>query len=130
MKLFAGAALLAAVCGFAACSRGVSSVKIVSISPDTTVNLAVGATVELEVAVAYELKEKEGAISLVVQKQDNSPIADLREKILSGKGTYTFKQKFVVPDTHAVSVSVPLFADNAVKTEIVDHRLYGVAKKK
>jgi len=130
-KLFAGAALLAAGLGFAACSRlGENSVKIVSISPDTVANLTVGAAVDLEVAVSYVLKEKEGSISLVVEKQDNSSICALREKILRGRGTFTFKQRFTVPDTRAVSVSVPLFAGDAEKTEIVDHRLYGVEKKK
>ena len=121
MRIYKIAAVLIAAAGLAGCSLfGSSSVKIASISPEPATELVAGAKADFNVTVDYVMKEKEGWVSLVVEKEDNSSIVEQREPAKS----------FVVPDTRSISVSVPLFPMNAGKTDIVDHRFYKVAKKK
>ncbi|HYP12977.1 MAG TPA: hypothetical protein VEQ63_03560 [Bryobacteraceae bacterium] len=107
------------------------TVKIVSITPETSAPLRVGQTVSFQVEVEYNLTSADSAsLVLVIQKGESgqSPLANEAEVVRKGKARAVLSKSFVVPDTKAILLFTPLTAQGNTKTEIVDSRSYKVEK--
>ncbi|MDD5209465.1 MAG: hypothetical protein PHV36_08765 [Elusimicrobiales bacterium] len=125
------AAALAAVMSLAGCTaKSGGTVHIASLSPEAYATVRVGDKVDLKVEVDYTLEKKTGTISLVVQKDDNSSLGSVTEKVKEGSGRVTLKHTFTVPETRTVTVFVPMDLEGYNKTMIVDSRTYNIAPRK
>lgn len=113
---------------------GESSVKILSISPDSSVPLYVGDTVEFEVKVEYEADKSPTTIALNIQKGEMTgnmldAIATQMEVVTEQKGSVTLKQSIKVPNTSSIQVFTALMLESSAPTTTVDVRTYQVLKK-
>lgn len=106
-----------------------SMVKILSTSPETSTPLYVGDRVKLWVDVAYTLTTDSGTVDLVVQAADNSGLAHDMEVIRKGSGQTHFETEFVVPNTKAIQLFVPLSAKSQSTTSTVDMWAFKVVSK-
>jgi hypothetical protein len=90
------------------------SIKLESASPSPGTPITVGQTVELKIAVSYQLSiADKGAILLVVQDEtDKNLLADKKQPsqpVDRGKGTVTLTEGFVVPaGSNEVRLFIPL----------------------
>lgn len=120
---------------FSGFPSGSSSVKILSLSPDSSVPLYVGDTVEIEVEIEYEAEKSPVTIALNIQKGEmmggglDSVIATKMEVVTDKKGTITITQPIVVPETASIQVLTPLMLEGGAHTTTVDMRVYQVLKR-
>src|ERR1700733_3284771 len=90
------------------------SIKLESASPAPGTPITVGQTVELKVAVSYQLSiSDKGSILLVIQDEtDKNLLADKKQPgqtVDRGKGSATLTQSFVVPaGSNEVRLFIPL----------------------
>jgi hypothetical protein len=103
-----------------------SSVKIVGITPDTSVPLRSGERVRLKVDVSYSLTVDSGTVALVIQAADNSGIAQNMQVLSKGEGKTSLEAEFTVPNTKAVQIFTPLSVQGQASTSTVDYRVYKV----
>jgi len=106
-----------------------SSVRILSVDPPTSVALRVGDKVTLKLDVQYVLAAESGTVAIVVQAANNSPLAQNVSVIRNGSGKLNLQAEFVVPQTNAVQVFVPLHAQGQGPTSTVDSRAFEVVAK-
>jgi hypothetical protein len=90
------------------------SIRLNSASPPPGTHVVAGQTVELKIAVSYELSiADKGSILLVVQDEtDKSLLPDKKQpsqSVVRGKGTVTLTESFVVPaGSSEVRLFIPL----------------------
>ena len=127
--------MVACLSGLSGCSKSAdtaapagSTISITSISPPTGQQLAVGSKVKMRVTVAYWLAADSGSVSLVVQSADTSSVAQDERVVKKGGGELVFENEFVVPDTKALRVFVPLSGGDQTATSTLDTRAYLVGK--
>lgn len=106
-----------------------SSVRILSVDPATSVPLRVGAKVTLKVEAQYTLGAESGTVAIVVQAANNAPLAQNVSVIRNGTGKVNLQAEFVVPQTNAVQVFVPLHVQGQGPTSTVDSRAFEVVAK-
>jgi hypothetical protein len=106
-----------------------STISITEIAPSTSEVLNVGQSVHLKVHVAYALTADSGTLGLVVQDANNAPIAQSLDVVLKGSASQVLEADFVVPDTKAVHVFVPLSAQGQVATSTVTSRAFKVVPR-
>jgi hypothetical protein len=82
----------------------------------------------MQLTVAYWLAADSGSVSLVVQSADTSSIAQDERVIKKGGGELVFENEFVVPDTKALRVFVPLSGGDQTATSTLDTRAYSAGK--
>jgi protein involved in polysaccharide export with SLBB domain len=109
-----------------AAAPGRSVVSIVSIEPDPGTPLRVGDQVKVHVVAAHTLDSDAGTIAIVVQDANNARITQNVGAISRGNANTTLEAVFVVPDTKAVQVFVPILAQGQGPTSTVDSRIYRV----
>ena len=106
-----------------------SSVRIISISPDTSTVLQAGDTVEFEVTVESVLEEESGGVALVIQtgKGVSLTSGSVRTPVSRGTQTVTITRSVPIPEgTKALHVVTPLYLSGAQLTSIADVRRYRV----
>jgi hypothetical protein len=98
------------------------SIKLESASPAPGTPITVGQTVELKVAVSYQLSiSDKGSILLVIQDEtDKNLLTDKKQPgqtVDRGKGTATLTQSFVVPaGSNEVRLFIPLVPSGITHT--------------
>jgi hypothetical protein len=98
------------------------SIKLESASPAPGTPITVGQTVELKVAVSYQLSiSDKGSILLVIQDEtDKNLLADKKQPgqtVDRGKGSATLTQSFVVPaGSNEVRLFIPLVPSGITHT--------------
>jgi hypothetical protein len=90
------------------------TIRIIETVPERGTVLSKGLEVHLVVNVEYTLTgSKIGAVSLVIQDQDNNPIAQTSVVVKPGSGKVTLKKDFKVPnDATSVFVFTPLYGQD------------------
>lgn len=90
------------------------TIRIIETIPERGTVLSKGSEVHLVVNVEYALTgSKIGAISLVIQDQDNKPIVQTSVVVKPGFGKVTLKKDFKVPsDATSVFVFTPLYGQD------------------
>lgn len=131
----AGWALLAAVAAapvfFTGCAKPLENkIRITAIMPDPDVALFPGDTLSLEVTVEYSLKDEKGRLGLVVQTDDNTPVANQSWAVERGADSSTFRKVLLVPETGELSVYTSLTPGQGTKTNLADRRVYRVSGRK
>ena len=119
------------------CDRSVSgnSVKIVSISPDTSKPLYVGQTVTVEVEVEYKVGKTPATITLNIQKGEmtgtgfDSVIASKEEVVFEKAKSIILRHQFKIPETRSIQIFTPLQMEGQTSTSTVDTRSYKVINK-
>jgi len=95
-----------------ACSGGRNSdrIRIVKSTPDEGTILNKGSAVNLVVEVGYHLESaKTGTVGLVVQDQDNNPIAQTLVIVQQGTRRITLEKTFTIPgEVKSLFVFTPL----------------------
>ena len=129
--------LLALLAATAACNQSLgqsapsaangSSVSLISISPATSEVLHPGEKATLVVEIAYELNADSGNVNLVVQAANGLHLAGDIEVITKGSGRAKLRAEFIVPETKAIEVFIPLSADGQSSTSTLVHRVYRVS---
>ncbi len=118
------------------CSKGgkaENSIKILSISPSDQAELKGGTAVEIVVEVEYSLKEPNGSIALVVQKDDAMPsiassLGNSMEAIKKGTGKVTLRVPITVPNGNSIQIFTPLSIPGEAQTTVVDMRVLNVTQ--
>jgi hypothetical protein len=108
---------------------GGSTVSITNIAPSTNEVLSVGQSVHLKVSVAYALTADSGTLGLVIQDANNAPIAQSLDVVLKGSASQVLEADFMVPDTRAIHVFVPLSAQGQAATSTVTSRAFKVVPR-
>ena len=98
----------------------------VNIEPSTSEVLKPGQKVSLKVKAAYALSADSGTLGLVVQDASNSSLTQTMNVVLRGNGNEELAVEFIVPDTKAIQVFVPLSGQGQSKTSTVFGRAYKV----
>ena len=131
VKLALLAALAAAPAVFTGCAKPLQNkIKIVSIMPDPEISLFPGDTLSLEVTVEYSLKDDKGRLGLVVQTDDNTPVANQSWAVEKGADQSTFRKVILVPETAELAVYTSLTPGEGTKTNLADRRVYRVSGRK
>jgi hypothetical protein len=86
----------------------------------------VGDRVTLHVDVAYALIDESGSLSVVVQDEGDTRIAQNTEAITKGSGQKSFETEFVVPNTKTVQVFTLVAATSQSSTSVVDRWAFTV----
>lgn len=106
-----------------------SSVSIVELAPSPSETLVVGQKVSLKVKASYTLTAESGTLGLVVQDAGTVGIAQTMAVVAKGSGTEQLAVEFVVPETRAVQVFVPLSGQEQTSTATVSSRAYKVVPR-
>lgn len=101
------------------------AVRIDGLTPATTTPLKVGEKVTIRADVSYRLQADAGTLGLVVQAE-NVGLAQSIQPVTKGSGKLTLSAEFVVPQSSAIQVYVPLQAAGQKATRSVDGRVYEV----
>lgn len=130
IRLFA-IGLVLTISGPAFQQPDMDSVKIVTISPDTTTPLRIGETVAFRVELEYNLTTADsGTVTLVIQQGESGrqSLGNETEVVHKGRGRIVMSKDVVVPDTKAVLIFTPLGVQGSTSSRVVDNRAYKVVK--
>jgi hypothetical protein len=132
--------ILAIACALLACDSQSSSkalaapqgstVSIIDVQPSTSQAMTAGDKVALKIKVAYALTSDSGNLGVVVQDDNNTPLAQKIHVVLKGGGTEEFNLSFEVPNnTNAIHIFTPLSAPDQPATSTMSTRSYRVKAK-
>jgi hypothetical protein len=109
----------------AACTQEHKSgeyVQITNIAPPIAQPLRVGQSVEVAIDFTYQLDAPSGAVDIIAQTADQTPISRTFKIISKGQGSAKLAMRFVVPKTTGIEVFSSLTKDGDKQTSIVDTR--------
>jgi hypothetical protein len=110
-----------------------SSVKILEIDPDPSVQLNSGSEVHFKVKLQYTIIEDSATVNLLIQKGEYSSAIDnvlgsTQQVLNKGKGIIILEKTVKVPNTNIIQVFTPLMLPGETRTTIVDMKVYKVIK--
>ena len=103
--------------------RGDPLIRILTLSPNTSTRLGVGATVTVEATTAYILHDETGKVALVVSDDAGHVVAETSTEIRQGRGETTLHVPVVVPSSKMLTVKAFLTTSD-LKPFAKDTRTY------